>query len=636
MTTKDVETILHEIDAGNISLPVFQRGFVWRRPQVLRLLDSLYRGYPVGSLLTWETATNPPSRTEEARPTTGSVQFLLDGQQRITSLYAVIRGHPPSFFDGDAAAFDGTYFSLDDEAFARRTLSREKDPLWVSVTDVMTQGLAPFIRQLNGLPDFQIYYERLAKLYNIRQKQFFIDTVSKSHQTIDVVADIFSRVNSQGTRLNKADLALATISARLPQCRQQISQMLHKWEGLGYRFSFDFVLRAVNGILNEDAAWNKLSELPTESIETGLQFAELYISRTLNILSTRLGLDHARAISRGYSIHVLVRWMHSCNEDIDSTESINMLLYWYMLSGIFGRYLTSGESRLKQDYAMLKRKKEPIDGLVNLLKSASPTRSLEITPVQFDDWGVSARTYSLLYSMTMLCGGRDFDSGRLLNDVVATSSDSIVRRLIFPKSVLKDQGLKHTEIDVVANWCFVPASCHDNVGSIEPAKWLGSVEPDICDSQWIPTEPSDWKAKNYRRFLNKRRIALAAASNTFLDELKHGRLQKRAFLARQAGPSNDAELQRLIDLDDWVQMKGLAGGLLEWDLFDPISSERLANIDLAWPDGLRSGLDQPVAVIIGGDEETCSIANECGYRFFTDVNMFKRYVLRHILAETDS
>ena len=102
-----VVTILTNVELGNLDLPRFQRGYVWKRRQVRAFFDSLYRGHPVGSLLTWVTQRDNGTSTE----------LLLDGQQRVTSLYGVIKGRAPSFFSGDERAFTGLRFHVGREKF---------------------------------------------------------------------------------------------------------------------------------------------------------------------------------------------------------------------------------------------------------------------------------------------------------------------------------------------------------------------------------------------------------------------------------------------------------------------------------------------------------------------------------------
>ena len=146
-----VSTILDQIDNGDIALPEFQRGYVWNREQVRGLFTSLYRGYPIGGFMMWTTpAVTAQSRGDGAR-VDGNVRLLLDGQQRITSLYGVVRGKAPQFFEGNAAAFSGLHFNLDDETFEFYAQQKMKDnPLWVDVSKVMT-GIGPFIAALAPL-----------------------------------------------------------------------------------------------------------------------------------------------------------------------------------------------------------------------------------------------------------------------------------------------------------------------------------------------------------------------------------------------------------------------------------------------------------------------------------------------------
>ena len=95
-----VSTILNHIDSGHMALPEFQRGYVWGSDQVRGLFGSLYRRHPVGGLLVWATRSENATYRGDRALAPGVVKLLLDGQQRMTSLYGVIRGTPPQFFDG--------------------------------------------------------------------------------------------------------------------------------------------------------------------------------------------------------------------------------------------------------------------------------------------------------------------------------------------------------------------------------------------------------------------------------------------------------------------------------------------------------------------------------------------------------
>ena len=96
-----ISTILDYIDDGSMALPEFQRGYVWNRNQVRDLMNSLYHKYPVGSLLVWQTRTENATRRGDAPLPAGNVKLILDGQQRMTTLYGIIRGISPAFLMED-------------------------------------------------------------------------------------------------------------------------------------------------------------------------------------------------------------------------------------------------------------------------------------------------------------------------------------------------------------------------------------------------------------------------------------------------------------------------------------------------------------------------------------------------------
>ena len=127
-----IADIINNIDNEALALPVFQRGYVWKRRQVKDLMNSLYHGYPVGSLLTWTTRAELVAvRGSDQMRTSGAIELLLDGQQRVTSLYGIVRGKPPAFFDGDAKAFADLYFNLEEEEFDFFAPTRMRNnPLW--------------------------------------------------------------------------------------------------------------------------------------------------------------------------------------------------------------------------------------------------------------------------------------------------------------------------------------------------------------------------------------------------------------------------------------------------------------------------------------------------------------------------
>ena len=274
-----ISTILDHIDSGHMALPEFQRGYVWNRDQVRGLFDSLYRHHPVGGLLVWVTESKTAVHRGDSQLAPGMVKLLLDGQQRMTSLYGVVRGRPPKFFDGNIQTFTGLYFHLETEIFSfYMAMKMQGDPLWIDVTELMqkgSSGLGVFVTRLSQIPELALkigdYFGRLSRLLSIRDIDLHVEEVTGSEKTIDVVVDIFNRVNSGGTKLSKGDLALAKICAEWPEARDTMKLKLKEWEKANYNFNLDWLLRSVNTVLTGEAKFQFLHDKTVDEIENALK-----------------------------------------------------------------------------------------------------------------------------------------------------------------------------------------------------------------------------------------------------------------------------------------------------------------------------------------------------------------------------
>ena len=260
--------LLDQIDAGTILLPEFQRGYVWNRDQVRGLMRSMYLGHPVGSLLLWETS-DPEVSARGSASGNGTYLMLLDGQQRITSLYGVVKGHPPGFFEGDDKAFTGLNFNVESEEFAFYSRNRmAKDPRWVDVTKLFNSNVFHFLAPLAdryGQEQAAVYLDRLNRLSQIIEREFHQEKITGVDKDIEEVVGIFNRVNSGGTKLSKGDLALAQVCAQWPDARQVMRTTIDRWEESGYKFTLDWLLRATTAVATGRSQFEHLSKVDSGS-----------------------------------------------------------------------------------------------------------------------------------------------------------------------------------------------------------------------------------------------------------------------------------------------------------------------------------------------------------------------------------
>lgn len=647
-----ISTILDQIDDGGIALPEFQRGYVWNREQVRGLMDSLYRNHPVGSLLVWTTRTENAKVRGDGQLAAGTVKLLLDGQQRITTLYGIIRGRPPRFFDGNPAAFTGLYFHIDDEVFQfYLPLKMAGDPHWISVTELMQKGLGHFLHRIAQnpelAPNLPTYINRLNAITAICDRDLHIEEITGEDKTVDVVVEIFNKVNSGGTKLSKGDLALAKICASWPDAREEMQALLRKYERAGFFFKLDWLLRNITTIVTGQALFSYLADVKPARFRQGLVDAEKYIDRLLNLVSSRLGLDHDRVLGSRYSFPLMTRYLAQRNGQFADHRESDRLLYWYVHTMLWGRYAGSTETVLNQDLRLIEENEGALDRLIQQLRR--DRGDLRVHPDDFAGWNRGARFYPLLYMLTRVWRARDWETGLELSRHLLGRSSSLHLHHIFPKARLYKYGYERSEVNALANFTFLTQESNLRVADRDPAEYLeeyATRNPGVIESHWIPMDRELWKIENYRDFLVARRELLAAAANDFLDSLLHGlpateavpetadagSIVERKATVVPGAIGDDDELRLLIEVNNWVVELGLPGGELEYELVDEVTGEPLAILDLAWPDGLQLGLSQPVVLLLNESREAEEAANRAGFRFFTDIEEFRRYVLEEVLA----
>lgn len=642
-----ISTILDQIDIGAIALPEFQRGYVWNRDQVRKLMHSLYRRHPVGSLLVWVTKTESASARGDGQLQAGSVKLLLDGQQRITTLYGIIRGKPPEFFDGNLQAFTGVYFNLDEEVFEFYAPMKMKDnPLWISVTDLMQSGLANYLNRIMSNPDLQtkmnLYINRLNAIYSISDISLHIEEVAGEDKSIDVVVEIFNNVNSGGTKLSKGDLALAKICAEWPEARQEMKKRLDKWRKAGFYFRLEWFLRIITSLTSGEAFFDALKDVDSKTFKENLQKAEKAVDTLLNLISSRLGLDHDRVLGSRYSFPLLARFLYERNGKLIDYKEQDKLLYWYVHTFLWGRYSGSTESVLNQDLKLLSNSSETLDRLIEQLRQNRG--NLWLHPNDFIGWSRGARFYPLLYMLTRVWHARDWITGIELSNHLLGHLNRLQVHHIFPKALLYKHNYSVSKVNALANFTFLTQDTNLQICDRDPADYLAEItakQPGVLESHWIPMDRELWKVENYDKFLAARRELLAIAANTFLDSLLNGVVPRVAveisIFERDArripgGVESEEEERMITESNQWVIEQGLPAGEFMFELTEPDTGELLAIIDLAWPNGIQEGLSQPVALLIDEDKHTEEIVNRAGFLYFTDIQEFQNYVKKEILA----
>src|SRR3989344_3416988 len=517
-TNIKVSELGNKVQRGELTLPEMQRRYVWPATRVRDLLDSLYRGYPSGTILVWETDEEMPTRELAIRstrtPTTSQKLLLLDGQQRVTSLSAILGGEPvhvrnrrrpidilfnlehPDGPPIDITELDDNGFTADvedveDEETAERDIQEEmrkrtfvvasralqNDPVWVSVSDVFKKTDSQILKSIGISSEderWDKYSERLQKVRKIADYPYVMEVLEKS-MSYEEVTEIFVRVNSLGIKLRGSDLALAQITSH--------------WKGFMQ--------------LIEDFA-NEFKNDEDYIIETGLPVRMMVIFATHQSRFKTVG-----KISKEKN-----------GEAITDVER-KKILRWFYLAHMRGHYsMGSSESILDADLGVLFKGKN-LDDLTQQL-----FLHVKKFVVDYDDLnnrGIRSPFFSMLYFVFKQNGVKDWWSGLKLSERHTGNAHTIQYHHIFPKSLLKQYEKK--EVNEIANMAFIGGKPNRQITNKEPIQYLekeviAKRGEEALTSQLIPLDKKLWELANYREFLTFRRKAIAEAINEFMKKFE--------------------------------------------------------------------------------------------------------------------
>lgn len=237
--------------------------------------------------------------------------------------------------------------------------------------------------------------------------------------------------------------------------------------------------------------------------------------------------------------------------------------------------------------------------------------------------------------LTRVGRARDFSSGLELSNALLGRNSSLEVHHIFPKNLLYKAGRSKSIVNTIANYAFITKDTNLEISNRYPEECIPEYirkTPGAIESHWIPTEPALWKLDRCEDFLSQRRVLLAAGANAFLDSLYGGQISSVAiegYSSRDLGDISDSEEAAIAEVIAWMTEHELDPGIANYNLVD-LQGNTLAIIDLAWPDGIQTGLSSPVALLLNEPEDVHQIVNHSGYRYFTDTESFLMYVRQNI------
>ncbi len=388
-----ISQILDKIDEYQLFVPAFQREYVWNREDAKNLMYSLIRDYPTGTLLTWETNNPPELKGKRAYdPKQGAVKLVLDGQQRITTLYMIVRGEIPPYYSREDITHDTRNLyvnlgTLDLEYYSPTRMG--KNPLWVNLTDIFKRKIRSrdIVRQIEARENVSREREdsiddNFRAIERVLDREFVEQSIPIK-ATIKEAIDIFYIVNASGVSLTDAELALAQISGYWPKARERFKEKLRKLENSGFVFGLDFIVYVLLGVLhNSGSEMKKLhtSDNLHSMVEAWQQLETHTLDYVMRVMKTHAYIDHTKEINSVYSLVPIIVYTFKKGNQALSQEEIKKIVKWFYYAQIRNRYVSQMPQKLDKDNSIAAKSDTPFDDLLNIIRAERP---LEISKDEF-------------------------------------------------------------------------------------------------------------------------------------------------------------------------------------------------------------------------------------------------------------
>lgn len=521
---RSIDDLLNQISRGEILLPEFQRGYVWKRNQVRGLMQSLYRKHPTGHLLIWRTYKPSLVRGGEVARD-GHSLLLLDGQQRLTTLYVLFKGEAPKFYEGETLFFD-LYFNVQTEEFRFWQKSRMKNnPAWIGVHEFLREGLTTLLERLDVLDEdrrtlIQQNLARLSRLDKVRDYTYTVDQVAGKDFTVEEVVDIFNRVNSEGTTLTRADLALAHICSIWPEARAELRAFRAKMMKLGFDADLNFLVRCLAGVATGSIILEgSFMRTPAETLKSAWEEMQPAFEHLVGILRHEAFIGGLDDLPTNNVLVPATIYLARQGGSFPTDAIKHRFIRWIYLAGLWARYSGASATKLQQDVALVSGNDlDPTHELEAAILRERGRVSLEESDL--DRARINSAVALLSRIVARARKARDWFTGIRIYDQALGQSKGEKYHHIFPKKVLKAVGFDESlRINAVANRAILGQLAPKEHRQSTPSEYLPEVEknqPGALKAQSVPMDRELWKPERFLDFMAARRRLLAGAINVFI------------------------------------------------------------------------------------------------------------------------
>ena len=566
---KNIRAVIEEINSRKIYLPAIQRKYVWDDDQITRLMDSIMLGYPIGTFLFWKVRKSIINKKEDSmyefikdfherdvykNPSApqpfpiGSdeetIWAVLDGQQRLTSLYIALQGSMSRklpnkrWKNDDAFPIKELYLDLhsqrtdeEDISYEFKFLTQEEakkqkdDKLWYLVKDILKYSQDELVTDLiipNGWASDKVAMKNISLLHTRLVGDEIINYFEVQTDSIDSVLDIFVRVNSGGTVLSKSDLLFSTIVSHWDKARDEIDKLLAEINkiGEGYKFSNDFIMRTCLYVLDMSVTL-KVETFKKESvlkIKNNWENIRKTIKDTVDLLN-EFGFNSENIISYVAVSPMVYYRFKGGNFDAESKSELRKYIVISQVRQVFGAATNSALTSIREAL-----KAAPTDSfkMGNLLKVRfTGERTLRYTSEEidamFDTYEIGAYTFMLL---SLLYPNLKYSQKGFHQDHMhpyAGFEESKIANLKLPDGSIIDDVRKdewRRRRNTLANLQLLEGRENERKNATPLVDWI-EVTANSENAKYMPSD-SSFELSHFEDFMDKRQKLMSDALKAIL------------------------------------------------------------------------------------------------------------------------
>ena len=542
--------LVHRFDTGEIRLPIMQRDYVWKPKKVVSLLDSLYRGWPIGSFYVWQTQDDHPAKkrtgsTIPQRRLDGFYGFLLDGQQRLTSLSLAIRG------EADGALPERAFFDLANEHFylghmtktVRKRIeasdallvplcdivssSRDNDAAVIRSIERITQNLRDHRKLGKGARDEQTYRERLHNLASLFKRKALCEEFPDEDE--EHAFELFSRLNKGGTTLSAGDVEAARLaSAATKGIVEPMRAMAAERDMRALGINFIFLLRCLVTTQRGNCSFSKLPRNwadDTREVEVSWRRTERAVRAVVGFVRTQIGWTTRRWLPSTNALIPIIYLLTQDEKFALKGKDADYVKSYLLISGLRSLFQGAAETTVNFYVNSVRNARGDFSRHCRALFERIPhNRKYKIRK---DDVRKASGLYSSLMQVYLAYlfakEARSWPSGRVIRDILrdALPSDPLSVHHIFPKKFMQDRDVPVDRLNNAANYAILSQADNSELAERDPLDvWRGfkQNQKQHASFQLCFVAKDDWlKPEAHEDFFDYRAEKIADQLNEFMN-----------------------------------------------------------------------------------------------------------------------